>query len=80
MEVKEIIKHTVERVREDYIKDYKAMEHSDFNDGVLLGISIVLTALKNDLIGLEDSCLDDEANIADFGLDFDIDKETMWYI
>jgi len=77
MKVKEIIKHTVERVREDYIKDYKNKESSDFNDGVLLGISIVLTALQNDLICLEDSCLEDEKNIADFGLDFDVDKETM---
>ncbi len=77
MKIKEIIKHTVERVREDYIQDYKSMETSDFNKGVLLGISIVLTALKNDLICLEDSCLENDANIGDFGLDFDIDNETM---
>lgn len=75
MEIKEIIKHTVERVREDYVEDYKKMERDDFVGGVLLGISIVLLALKNDLIGLEDSCLDDEKNIADFGLDFEVERE-----
>lgn len=77
MEVKEIIKHTVERVMEDYVEDYKKKSKSDFNNGVLLGINIVLSALQNDLITLEDSCLEDERNIADFGLDFDVDIEVQ---
>lgn len=76
MEVTQIIKHTVERVRHDYIPDYKNMP-SQFNRGVLLGISIVLTALKNDIMSLEDSCLQDRKNIENFGLGFDVDKETM---
>jgi len=76
MEAKEIIKHTVERVRDEYIADYKS-KPSLFNRGILLGISVVLSALKNDLITMEDSCLEDQKNIANFGLDFDIDQATM---
>ncbi len=77
MEIKEIIKHTVERIREDYLMEYKQKEKSDFNDGVLLGIYMVLSSLKNDLICLEDNCLEDEKNIADFGLDFELEREML---
>lgn len=76
MEIKDIIKHTIGRIREDYIKEYKNKKRDDFNSGVLLGINIVFSALKNDLICLENNCLDNEEYIEEFGLDFDIDNEV----
>lgn len=77
MKIKDIIKHTIERVMEDSVKDYKSKERTDFTRGALFGMYIVIDSLKDDLLCFEDSCLEDESKIADFGLDFDVEREII---